>query len=169
MHSLRTSGPRRRTFSRWIRTSQSRLFERPFCSRRDFDSPPPFRWLRKKPSMSPRSISTLLLITFPFVNSVDKCLKMCGLEGHADAIVGSLGVEHRKRTTIGVELAAKVSILNMLPMSRLVDEGRLSRNCCSSSTNLLLASTRSLPGLSRCSFANLRTTDRLSFARESSF
>jgi len=34
---------------------------------------------------------------------------MCGLEDYADAIVGSLGVEHRKRTTIGVELAAKVS------------------------------------------------------------
>ena len=34
---------------------------------------------------------------------------MCGLEKFADAIVGSLGVEHRKRTTIGVELAAKVS------------------------------------------------------------
>jgi hypothetical protein len=33
---------------------------------------------------------------------------MCGLEDYADAIVGSLGVEHRKRTTIGVELAAKV-------------------------------------------------------------
>ena len=35
-------------------------------------------------------------------------LKMCGLEKYAEAIVGTLGVEHRKRTTIGVELAAKV-------------------------------------------------------------
>lgn len=33
---------------------------------------------------------------------------MCGLEAYADAIVDSLGVEHRKRTTIAVELAAKV-------------------------------------------------------------
>jgi hypothetical protein len=33
---------------------------------------------------------------------------MCGLEAMADASVGSLGIEHRKRTTIGVELAAKV-------------------------------------------------------------
>ena len=33
---------------------------------------------------------------------------MCGLDKHADAIVGTLGVEHKKRTTIGVELAAKV-------------------------------------------------------------
>ena len=41
--------------------------------------------------------------------SVDTVLKMCGLEKFADAVVGSLGVEHRKRTTIGVELAAKVS------------------------------------------------------------
>ena len=40
--------------------------------------------------------------------SVETCLKMCGLEAHADAIVGTLGVEHKKRTTIGVELAAKV-------------------------------------------------------------
>ncbi len=40
--------------------------------------------------------------------SVETVLKMCGLEKYADAVVGSLGVEHRKRTTIGVELAAKV-------------------------------------------------------------
>lgn len=33
---------------------------------------------------------------------------MCGLEEYADASVGSLGVEQRKRTTIAVELAAKV-------------------------------------------------------------
>jgi len=35
---------------------------------------------------------------------------MCGLEAYADAVVGTLGVEHRKRTTIAVELAAKVCI-----------------------------------------------------------
>ena len=40
---------------------------------------------------------------------------MCGLEDYADAIVGSLGVEHRKRTTIGVELAAKVRDRSLLP------------------------------------------------------
>ena len=34
---------------------------------------------------------------------------MCGLDAFADAMVGSLGVEQRKRTTIGVELAAKAS------------------------------------------------------------
>ncbi|KAI0074337.1 hypothetical protein K474DRAFT_1648129 [Panus rudis PR-1116 ss-1] len=45
---------------------------------------------------------------------VDQCLKMCGLENYADAIVGSLGVEHRKRTTIGVELAAKPRLLLFL-------------------------------------------------------
>ncbi|KAK7033403.1 Brefeldin A resistance protein [Favolaschia claudopus] len=32
---------------------------------------------------------------------VETCLKMCGLEAVADASVGSLGIEHRKRTTIG--------------------------------------------------------------------
>jgi hypothetical protein len=42
------------------------------------------------------------------VISVETVLKMCGLEKYADAIVGTLGVEHKKRTTIGVELAAKV-------------------------------------------------------------
>ncbi|KAG2131009.1 ABC-2 type transporter-domain-containing protein [Suillus clintonianus] len=45
---------------------------------------------------------------------VDKCLVMCGLEDYADAVVGSLGVEHRKRTTIGVELAAKPKLLLFL-------------------------------------------------------
>lgn len=45
---------------------------------------------------------------------VDKCLTMCGLDNYADAIVGSLGVEHRKRTTIGVELAAKPKLLLFL-------------------------------------------------------
>jgi len=33
---------------------------------------------------------------------------MCGLETYAEAAIGSLGVELRKRTTIAVELAAKV-------------------------------------------------------------
>ncbi|KAH9927376.1 pleiotropic drug resistance ABC transporter [Amylocystis lapponica] len=42
---------------------------------------------------------------------VDMCLKLCGLEAHGDAVVGSLGVEHRKRTTIGVELVAKPSLI----------------------------------------------------------
>ncbi|KAF8206136.1 P-loop containing nucleoside triphosphate hydrolase protein [Mycena galopus ATCC 62051] len=45
---------------------------------------------------------------------VEKCLKMCGLEAVADASVGSLGIEHRKRTTIGVELAAKPKLLLFL-------------------------------------------------------
>ena len=39
---------------------------------------------------------------------------MCGLEAYADAIVGSLNVENRKRTTIGVELAAKPKLLLFL-------------------------------------------------------
>ncbi|KAH9480206.1 Brefeldin A resistance protein [Psilocybe cubensis] len=45
---------------------------------------------------------------------VDKCLHMCGLWNERNAIVGSLGVELRKRTTIGVELAAKPKILLFL-------------------------------------------------------
>lgn len=46
--------------------------------------------------------------------SVETCLRMCGLEEHAEAIVGSLNVEHKKRTTIGVELAAKPKLLLFL-------------------------------------------------------
>ncbi|KAF8329221.1 pleiotropic drug resistance ABC transporter [Amanita rubescens] len=45
---------------------------------------------------------------------VEECLKKCGLEEHADASVGSLGVEQRKRTTIAVELAAKPKLLLFL-------------------------------------------------------
>ncbi|PFH49073.1 hypothetical protein AMATHDRAFT_148472 [Amanita thiersii Skay4041] len=45
---------------------------------------------------------------------VETCLKMCGLEEFADASVGSLGVEQRKRTTIAVELAAKPKLLLFL-------------------------------------------------------
>ena len=33
---------------------------------------------------------------------------MCGLMDYAEAAVGSLSTEYKKRTTIGVELAAKV-------------------------------------------------------------
>ncbi|KAF8997054.1 pleiotropic drug resistance ABC transporter [Cyathus striatus] len=45
---------------------------------------------------------------------VEKCLQMCGLEAYADAAVGSLSIEHRKRTTIAVELAAKPKLLLFL-------------------------------------------------------
>ncbi|KAH9474468.1 Brefeldin A resistance protein [Psilocybe cubensis] len=44
----------------------------------------------------------------------EKCLHMCGLEAFADAMVGTLGVEQKKRTTIGVELAAKPQLLLFL-------------------------------------------------------
>ncbi|KZT00050.1 uncharacterized protein LAESUDRAFT_739756 [Laetiporus sulphureus 93-53] len=42
---------------------------------------------------------------------VEKCLHMCGLAEFADAIVGTLDVEQRKRTTIAVELVAKPSLI----------------------------------------------------------
>jgi ATP-binding cassette subfamily G (WHITE) protein 2 (SNQ2) len=54
------------------------------------------------------------------VDSVETVLKMCGLEKYADAIVGTLGVEHRKRTTIGVELAAKVCNATLVLQYRIV-------------------------------------------------
>ena len=36
---------------------------------------------------------------------------MCGLTAYGNAIVGTLNVEFRKRTTIAVELVAKVRFL----------------------------------------------------------
>ena len=42
---------------------------------------------------------------------VEKVLVMCGLKAYGDVVVGSLGVEHRKRTTIAVELVAKPSLI----------------------------------------------------------
>jgi ATP-binding cassette, subfamily G (WHITE), member 2, SNQ2 len=44
----------------------------------------------------------------------DKCLFMCGLEKYMDAIVATLGVEHRKRLTIAVEPATKPKLLLFL-------------------------------------------------------
>lgn len=45
---------------------------------------------------------------------VERCLQICGLEHYAEAAIGSLNVEHRKRTTIAVELAAKPKLLLFL-------------------------------------------------------
>ncbi|OCB87187.1 hypothetical protein A7U60_g5703 [Sanghuangporus baumii] len=45
---------------------------------------------------------------------VETCLTMCGMEEYGDAIIGTLDVEHRKRTSIGVELAAKPRLLLFL-------------------------------------------------------
>jgi len=39
---------------------------------------------------------------------------MCGLQAFAEVIVGSLGVEHKKRLTIAVELAAKVCSISKM-------------------------------------------------------
>jgi ATP-binding cassette subfamily G (WHITE) protein 2 (SNQ2) len=43
--------------------------------------------------------------------SVEKCIDICGLREYAEAAVGSLNVEYKKRTTIAVELAAKVCFI----------------------------------------------------------
>ncbi|TFK72093.1 pleiotropic drug resistance ABC transporter [Pluteus cervinus] len=45
---------------------------------------------------------------------VERCIKLCGLEDYADAMVGTLNTEFRKRTTIAVELAAKPKLLLFL-------------------------------------------------------
>lgn len=67
--------------------------------------------------MSTALQNLIAIVSLIVVTSVDTCLKMCGLEPFRDAIVGSLGVEHRKRTTIGVELAAKVGSIVIFPAS----------------------------------------------------
>jgi len=51
-----------------------------------------------------------MCVRLKLVDSVSKYLLTC-LENFADTIVGSLGVKHRKRTTIRVKLAAKVNAL----------------------------------------------------------
>ncbi|KAF8798443.1 hypothetical protein BYT27DRAFT_7320762 [Phlegmacium glaucopus] len=57
----------------------------------------------------PASVPTLEKVAY-----AEKCLVMCGLEPFADAMVGSLGIEQRKQTTIEIELAAKPSLLLFL-------------------------------------------------------
>ncbi|KIY48466.1 hypothetical protein FISHEDRAFT_73662 [Fistulina hepatica ATCC 64428] len=53
---------------------------------------------------------------------VDHLLKVCGLEEYQDAAVGSLPVEHKKRTTIAVELAAKASYISFPRLLVFLDE-----------------------------------------------
>lgn len=59
---------------------------------------------------------------------VQRILDMLELDGIADALVGSLGVEQKKRVTIGVELAARPSLLLFLdePTSGLDSQAALS-------------------------------------------
>ncbi|KAL5483571.1 SNQ2_6 [Sanghuangporus weigelae] len=45
---------------------------------------------------------------------VDSCLKMCGLEAYADAMVCTLNLENQRRTSIGIELAAQPRLLLFL-------------------------------------------------------
>ncbi|KAF5330166.1 hypothetical protein D9611_010635 [Ephemerocybe angulata] len=45
---------------------------------------------------------------------VEQCIEICGLQEYAEAAIGSLNVEYKKRTTIAVELAAKPKLLLFL-------------------------------------------------------
>ena len=76
--------------------------------------------------------------------SVEKCLRWCGLEAYAEASVGSISVELRKRTTIGVELAAKVSEWQRYDAE--CSDNIFSRNCCCSWMNLPQGLTPRAPG-----------------------
>ncbi len=69
---------------------------------------------------------------------VEKVLKICGLAANADAVVGDLGVENRKRTTIAVELVAKPSLIFLDEPSTLRVLGQLR----ASSVTLLAAARR---------------------------
>jgi len=92
---------------------------------------------------------------------------MCGLDPFADAMVGSLGVEQKKRTTIGVELAAKVQIrvFHLGPSFLLISFLFYSRNSCSFWTSRRPVWIRKVPGLSWLSFVVLLITARQSYAR----
>jgi ATP-binding cassette subfamily G (WHITE) protein 2 (SNQ2) len=94
------------TCNRWTPT-----WPKPLCGRLYFspqNCASRLRYLSMKRKHSKWSLFIKSEKVYRAVSSVETVLKMCGLERYADAIVGTLGVEHRKRTTIGVELAAKV-------------------------------------------------------------
>ena len=61
------------------------------------------------------------MLTSTTKRSVDSCLKMCGLEDLADAIIETLNIEYRRRTSIAIELAAQPKHLLFLdePLSGL--------------------------------------------------
>ena len=96
---------------------------------------------------------------------VEKCLKMCGLEAYGEASVGSLSVEHRKRTTIAVELAARVHIPLIFQRDFYLTS-TLSPNCSSSWTSPLLGWILRVPGLSCHSYAPSPITAKPFFARK---
>lgn len=101
--------------SRWTRTCQLPQSVRPYCSRPSSGSLRVFLIRKRKPSKFKFTpLGKLMFDSVYARHSVETVLKMCGLEKFADAIVGSLGVEHKKRTTIGVELAAKPKLLLFL-------------------------------------------------------
>ena len=101
------------TVSRWTLIFRLLRSERLCSSLPSYANLFRFRLQRKKHSESP-SLQQGKHGYLLSGSSVEKCLKMCGLEAYADASVGSLGVELRKRTTIGVELAAKVSLVRFI-------------------------------------------------------
>lgn len=105
-----------------------------------------------------------LVVAHPYLNSAEKCLVMCGLAEFADAMVGTLGVEQRKRTTIGVELAAKVSQLLSIPTHRIAQLRCCSRSSSFSWTNRRRGWTRRVLGRLYLSFVTWPIADRLSFA-----
>ena len=102
--------------NRWTLIFRLLRFERLCCSLPSYANLFRFRLQRKKHSESP-SLQQGKHGYLLSGSSVEKCLKMCGLEAYADASVGSLGVELRKRTTIGVELAAKVSLVRFISIT----------------------------------------------------
>ncbi|GJJ10735.1 hypothetical protein Clacol_004962 [Clathrus columnatus] len=73
---------------------------------------------------------------FFFKFRIHDVIRMCDMESYADAIVGTVGeglnVEQRKRLTVGVELAARRSVLEViLMMKRLRKLGSKLKKCMS--------------------------------------
>ena len=88
---------------------------------------------------------------------------MCGLDGYKDAVVGSLSVEMKKRTTIGVELAAKVS--RYFAMASWFLKEFSSRSCSYSWMSPLLDWTHRAHGQSCRFYGTWQIADKRFFAR----
>lgn len=127
-----------------IHMSDPQPFRRPFCSPLSYASRRRFRCPRRSHSTFCDYERDIVPTELAFI-SVDTCIELCGLGPYRNAAVGSLGIENRKRTTIAVELAAKVSSFSFYGGSSLL-RCSASPNSCSFWTSQPLALTPRVHG-----------------------
>ncbi|KAJ5589564.1 hypothetical protein N7537_012242 [Penicillium hordei] len=96
--------------SRYLDNSFSRACG--FCMQQDVHEP--LATVREALSFSAFMRQTANVTSEKKLEDVDEILELLELDPIADALVGSLGVEERKRVTIGVELCARPSALLFL-------------------------------------------------------